>query len=265
MDKSLEELAQNPIYVALISLAAGVILNSLISGLRKKTKALGYISFSNRIGVSASDAIFGVVRVTWQGHDVRNLHSSTIEVENETSSDLENVELKIYPGQGTVMLNEKTEIVDTPYIVEWAPNYAARLKVPEGEQASQQQLDEYNRSREYAVPVLNRGQKLRFTYLCTRPSDDEEPGIFISTPSKGIKLKRRKNPYVLLRPIFGVPVPSALYRGLGASLIFVILFGLYAPNVWAASIGSMAFGLFAQPIGAVIYRLEKFVKSAVAG
>ncbi len=46
MDKSLEELAQNPIYVALISLAAGVILNSLISGLRKKNESLGlYIVF----------------------------------------------------------------------------------------------------------------------------------------------------------------------------------------------------------------------------
>lgn len=265
MSKYLEELAKNPIYVALISLVVGAILNSLIFRLHKKTKVLGYISFSNRVGLSVNDAIFGEVRVNWQGHEVRNLHSSTIEVENETNTDLENVELKVYVEHGSIMLNQKTEVVGTPYIVELSPQYEERLKVPEGEQPSQQQLDEYNHSREYQLPVLNRGQKLRFTYLVTRPNDDEEPHLFIGTPSMGIKLKRRKNPYVLLKPIFGVPVPTALYRGLIASVICVILFGLYAPNIWFASIGCMLFGLFAQPIGAVINRIERFVKNTIGG
>jgi hypothetical protein len=123
--------------------------------------------------------------------------------------------------------------------------------------ASHRQIDEYNHNREYLIPVLNRRQKLSFTFLCTKPNDDNEPGIFVNTPSKGVRLKL---PFVILNPIFGVPIPVALVRAVGLAVVVVILCGLFVKSIWVASLASMIFGLTGQVFGAILYRGERFVR-----
>lgn len=260
MDSTIAELAKNPLAVSLISLVAGSALTLLLTSLRNKSGVLGYTIVWNRIGISADDLIHGEVRVQWQNHQVRNLFVYTIDVENLSSVDYDNIELRFYSGADTIILTEQSSVVDQPSIVPWSPDFRTRLAIPDGQTASQQQVDEYNHNRVYLIPVLNRRQKLSFTFLCTKPNDDNEPGIFVSTPSKGVRLKQLKLPFVILNPIFGVPIPVALMRAIGLAVVVVILCGLFVKSIWVASLASMIFGLTGQVFGAILYRSERFVR-----
>lgn len=247
--------------IALVSLIAGV----LIAKINNKTGIFSYHWSSNRIALSANDSIFGDVRATWQGVPVRNLHMFTFEVENSSTRDYENVELRVYSGVGTQILNEKTEIVDTPYIVPLSEQYLARQRVPADCEPTQQQLDAHHSNREYKLRAFNRGQKLRFSYICTRPDDDELPMLFIATPSRGVRMKLVHSPAVVLKPMWGVPVPVALVRAFIVSTLVVVASSLYFKNVVAASVVCMVVGLTAQIFGAALYKAERYFRNFVSG
>lgn len=263
INDSIQQLTQNPLIVSVISLIVGSLLTILITHLRNKSSVFGYTVVWNRIGISADDDVFGPVRVYWKEHQVRNIFVYTVEVENFSTSDYENIDLHFYTGNDTIILNERTAFVGEPRIVYWSPDFQTRLQVPEGQKPTELQFNIYNHNREYRVPVMNRGQKLNFTFLCTKPNDDSDPGIFLSTISKGIRLKRLRTPYVVLNPIFGVPIPVALARGLMIAVVVVILCGLLLENAWIAAVISMVVGLVAQTLGALVYIAERFVKNAI--
>ena len=238
MEQNLSDLLNNRLFVSMISLIAGVLITGIASWIRNKTSAFPFSLRTNRVGLSADDAIFGSVRITWQNQQMRNLYTATLELENATVKDFENIEFKVYAGNETFLLNESTAIVDTPYIINWTDEYSRSMEVPEGEQLSNQQWDQYYHSREYAVPVFNRTQKLQFTYLCTRPNDDQVPGVWVSTQARGIRLKQRAN----LNEVLGVPVPIAIVRGLIISIAVVVACGFFLKNVWITATLSMMVG-----------------------
>lgn len=249
---------------ALAAVIGGVV-TLIFTKLRNKTACFSFHWVSNRIALSANDSAFGDVRATWQNVQVRNLHLFTFEIENTTTTDFENVDFRVYSAEETRILNEKTELVDTPYIIEWANNYRSRQAVGPGQQPTQQQLDEHHHNREYTVTVFNRGQKVRLSYLCTRPNDDEPPMLFLATPSKGVRLKQVAAPTITLNPILGVPIPAALTRGLIVCLVVVLASSYFIPSVPLAASICMIVGLVGQVFGALVYRAETLIRKLVAG
>lgn len=261
----LHKLLENQVVVSVLLLILGGIVALIFTKISNKTSTFRYLVTSNKVGMTADDEIFGSVRATWEGHEMRNLHLCTIEVENTTSKDFENVKLKIYSGDNTLLLNQRTEVADTPYIIPWEDTYNRRMNIPEGEKATDIQIDEYRHNREYELPVFNRGQVIRFSYLCTNPKDDNEPGVYISTSNKGVKLKQRITPYLIIKPIFGVPVPVAIIRALYISIITVIACGIWLDSIWLASGISMFVGLSGQVFGALAYKIERFIINTIVG
>lgn len=144
-------------------------------------------------------------------------------------------------------------------------SYGQRIHIPEGEKATDEQIKEYRHNREYELSVFNRSQILRFSYLCTNPNDDDEPGVYLSTSSKGIKLNQRKSPHLVINPIFGVPIPVAITRAFIISILVVIACGVWIENIWIASCLSMIVGLTGQIFGAIEYKIERFIIKAVTG
>jgi hypothetical protein len=135
------------------------------------------------------------------------------------------------------------------------------MAIPVGEEPSKSQIDEYYHNREYLLPILNREQKLRFSYLCTTNNTNLEPFISISTSSKGIRLKKHRNPWLIINPIWGVPVPATIFRGIIIAVVAVLVCGLFIKSIWLASLFSMFIGLFGSIIGAVVYKIEKLIKN----
>lgn len=240
-------------------------MGALINRIQNKTGIFTYHWHSNRIALSTNDSVFGDVRATWQGVQVRNLHMFTFEVENSTAKDYEDVELRVYSASETQILNEKTQIVGTPYIVPLSEQYLARQNVPAGASPTPAQLDEHHHNREYKLRIFNRGQKLSLSYICTRPNDDDLPMLFITTPSRGVRMKLVSSPSVVLKPIWGVPVHAAITRAALLSIATVVLCSLYFESVLAASMVSMFVGLTGQIFGAAFYRAEKYIRDLISG
>ena len=258
---NISELFQSNLVVALIALVVGSALTAFTGKLQSKTSTLRYSCRVDRVAVSANDQLFGAVNVTWQGTAVRNLYTAVVEVENTTSRDFENVPFKIYIGDATVLLGERTAVLDSPYIVTWSDTFKSQLSVTTGATPTQQQWNIYNHSREYTIPVFNRRQRLQFTYLCTCPGTDEPPGIFVSTLYPGMKLKRRNFAPLVL----GVPVHVAAPRGLLVTVLAVILCGVFVGNSWIAAVIPAVVGLTAQIYGAWLYKAERWLVRAVSG
>lgn len=254
----IQQLLDSKALVSGISILAGALLGNFIAVYRGRIKVLEYTVTHDRIGLSANDAIFGNVRVTWQGHEVTNLYSSVVTVINGTTADYTNLKLKVYTGN-TLLLTERTEIAGTTHVLKWTPEYAAQLQIPAGGVPTDQQYNTHRHSREYLVPVLNRGQRAVMHFLTTVPNQNETPEIWVDLLHPGAQIEFR----LLTQQIHGVPVRLALPLGLLASLFVLVALSFLVSEVWAAALIAMVVGLVAQSIGAWIYRAFRFIKRIV--
>jgi hypothetical protein len=250
----LSGIADNKLALSLFSAAIGILLTAIVQKILSKTVRFRYSTNVQRIAISADDDVFGAVRVTWSGNDVRNLHMVQLEIENGSSRDFENVDFKVYVAGDTFLLTERSSVEGTPYIVPWSDAYKTSLIVPSGTAPTDAQQKIYYHSRDYLLKVFNRGQLLRFNYLCSRPSDDKQPDVFVSTMLKGARMFRHNR--VLF---YGVPRDHAILRGLVICAL-TIFASHYLHNLWAAAILCMIVGLAVLPLGVLEYRLERWIR-----
>jgi hypothetical protein len=78
---------------------------------------------------------------------------------------------------------------------------------------------------------------------------------------KGAKLKYQFRSNVVI----GVPVQIATVRGLVVAGLVFVLCPLFLRSVWAASGVTMLAGLFAQLLGALEYKAERWLRNLIAG
>lgn len=94
----LNQLIENKALLAVLSAVGGGLVGNLVAVLRSRVKTLEYTVNHDRMAFSADDAIFGSIRVTWQNHDVTNLFSTRVTLENQTGKDFTNLKIKVYTG-----------------------------------------------------------------------------------------------------------------------------------------------------------------------
>jgi hypothetical protein len=249
------------IVVPALAATAGALVSLILSKFLAKTVVFRYSVRTERMAMSADDAVFGSVRVSWHDTVVRNLYLVSIEIENPSTRDFENVPINVYTDGSTMLMTERTAVVGQPYIVKWSDEFSRALVVAPGGSPDQGQWDRYNRSREYTVPIFNRGQLLELNYLCTRPNDDLEPSVFLSTQLKGATLALRVRSHFVL----GVPIQASLPRGLIVGLAAVVASAFLLQQAWVAGLIGFVIGLFAQLVGAMGYRAERWLRRVVAG
>ncbi len=258
---TIPEVVRNNLSVSISSLLFGSILGWIISKLQSRTKRLRYSTSVERVALSAADAIFGNVSVTWSGNAVRNLYMARITLSNTSSHDFEKVPLRVYTGNDTFILTEQTRVRNSPDIVHYSPEYQAKLATAAGQTPTALQLETYYHTREYEIPIFNRDQVADFSYLCTLPNVDTPPGVFLSTQIKGAKLILDNRPL----SSFGVPLHIALVHGMVICILTLLSSATFVHRVWAAGLICLVVGLFAQPIGAHEYKAERFLWKALTG
>ena len=240
------------------SVVVGAFLGNLIAVLRARIRTLEYCVNHDHVAFSANDAIFGSIQVTWQNHNVTNLFSSRVELENRTGKDLTDLKIKVFTTD-TLMLGERTEITGTTHVLKFTPEFAQQLAVPAGATPTQQQFTLYNHNREYLVPVLNRGQRVVMTYLTTVPIAGQGPAVWLDMLHPGIRVQYR----AVVPQIHGVPTRTAIAIGLLACVAVLVVSSIMLSEPWAAALVCLLVGLFAQSVGAFIYRGFGMVKSLV--
>lgn len=250
-----QQLLNSKSLLSVASAIGGALLGNFAAVYRNRIKVLEYTVSHERVGLSTDDAIFGSVRITWQGQDATNLFTSILTIENTTLNDYTDLKVKIYT-RNTLLLTERTEIAGTTYIPKFTTEFAAQIFVPHGSVPTDAQFQLYRHQREYLVPVLNRGQRVVFHYLTTAPNPSEGPLVWADLLHPSVQLQFRP----ISQQIHGVPVKLALPLGLFVCLLMLAFVSMYLTEPWAAAVIMMIAGLSAQSIGAWVYRAFRFIK-----
>lgn len=248
---------QNPVVAAATSGGLGILFTLVVQKILRKRGVFSFRVVHNRVAMSADDQVFGSVRVTWNENPVANLFASAVDITNESLRDYEDVVVRIFSND-TILLTERTEIVGTTRPVGLAEEYAKVVAVPAGTEATQEQINLYASRRDYLVPVFNRGQVVRLSYLHS-PRGEAPPTIWVDILHKGVKVRFRAPQNEFL----GVPQPRAALVGAIVGLVVVVaaVVSLHSTGL----IAGLAFvlGLVAQLPGALVIRIWRKIRSSV--
>ena len=247
-------------YISIIAGGLGGVFTGWLT--QRVLNRRGIFSYSvthNRVGITAEDPIFGNVAVSWNGNPVQNLYLSTIEMKNESMNDYENVVASVYTND-TRLMTEQTQLMDTPNILEWSEKYKKQMHVEPGNAPTETQWNTYNNSREYAVPILNRGQSVKITYL-NSAKGTSMPNIWLSIAQKGVRLKFQGP----RNQILGVPQGQAALFGVFIGIVVLVALPLLVSELWVAAVIAMRYGLAAQLPGAYAIKLIRLARDAIGG
>lgn len=237
----------------------GIIGTWLTQRLRNRRGVFSYFVKHNKVGMSATDSIFGTVSVTWNNNQVKHLFLSTIELKNESPNDYEDVVIRTYTSD-TDLLSESTQIVDTPNIIEWTEGYRKKVHVSPGQEPTKNQVAIYFGQREYLIPVFNRGQMVRISYLNAARSESM-PHIWLHATVKGVKVKFR----VPQNQILGIPQPHATSAGVLIGIIGLIPLVLLISTTWVIAVLAMIYGFVAQLPGAYVIKVYRKIRDIIGG
>lgn len=247
-------------YVSVIAGAIGSVVTAwLTHRVLHKRGTFSYHVNHSRVGLTTDDAVFGKVEASWNDNKIQNLYISNVELANESMNDYENVVVQVYTSD-THLLSESTQIANGPDILEWTDKYKKKVFVPPSKQPTAAQLGIYFGQREYCIPVFNRGQTVRLTYLNSAITSNI-PTIWVATAIKGVKLEFRiPQPLVL-----GVPRPQAAKMGILTCLTIVVALLFTSTPYWLITLVALALGLVAQVPGAYTVRVWRKLYNVIGG
>ncbi len=237
----------------------GMLLGLLVNWILNKRALFTYFVNHYRVGVSTADAVFGSVQVTWNGNVMPNLYLSTIELMNQSMKDFENVVVRAYTND-TTLLTERTEIVGTTHILNWTNEYSNQLRVNPGQQPSPTQVQLYSSRRDYLIPTMNRYQVIRLHFL-NSANTQNQPSIWLDVVHRGVKLKFR----IPQNQFLGVPQQTAALIGGALGLVFIVFIISVVQNLWMAAFLSFLFGYLALLPGAYCVKLWRWLRELLGG
>jgi len=255
----IESLLNSKLFIAIASACGGVIVSIVAQTWLNKRALFTYNVFHNQIGLSADDAIYGSVKVTWNETPVSRLYLSTVELVNESSKDFDSVVIRVYTSN-TMLLTQRTEICGTTRIIEFTENYNNEIAVANGNQPTDEQFELYRRRRDYIVPTMNRGQKIRFELL-NAAHTEEQPEIWLEILQKGINCKFR----IAQQQFMGVSQPMAALVGTAVGLIAIVIMIFYVNNIWITGIISYFIGVFVLVPGAYTIKVYRKIRGWFTG
>ncbi len=251
---------------------------------RNRRSLLTYHMTHERIGISTVDEIHGEVSVTVGGNQMQNLYLSNVWLVNRSIRDIENLEVKIISGNNDMQLmSEQTYIEGTANGLEHTTEYreivnqllqsieASQRANAAGDNATASEINSsqaanwrnYLTQRWYEVPVLNRGQTIRFTYL-TNVQTNVSPLIVVECQKAGVQVKF-KQPYQPVWHLWGVPLIQANLSGMVIGLIVWVYLINSLTSVWLAALLCLLIGFFGNVPGASMIRLYWWVRKRLIG
>ena len=234
-------------YVSVIAGAIGGVVTAwLTHRVLHKRGTFSYHVNHNRVGITTDDAVFGKVEASWNGNKIQNLYISNIELANESMNDYENVVVRVYTSD-TQLLSESTQVANGPNILEWTERYKNSVSVAPNTQPTTAQKGIYFGQREYTIPVFNRGETVRLTYLNSATTANT-PTIWVAVAIRGVK-----------------PKPRAAIVGIVVCLAVVIALLFTDTPYWAVALVALALGLIAQDPGAYAVRAWRKLYNVIGG
>ncbi len=200
------------IIVITLSAIVGSIVTVLFNLFTKRRARFVYTVTHTKVGTTADDPNFGSIKVFHNDNPVNNLWISNLEIVNTSLSDFPNVPISITVVPPAILLNQTVKInnIDSnaPLLSE---AYLRQLEVNEGNQFTDSQVQIYSTYRDFTFPVVNRNDRLTFTFLTH--TTEGMPELHADIQYSGILCKYKK---------LSNSMPLDL-----SNIIFVIVLGLF--------------------------------------
>lgn len=243
------------------ALVTGVVTH-LIRRWRERMVTLRWSATHQTVAISTTDATFGKVEVIHNGNPVQNLAMCFIDIENESTHDLTDVDFAVSYSDGTTFLTSVASLRDTVLLAftpEWNQSLAALAGPPTPPQPTYGRLLEVlTKTRAYRIPVLNRGAKADFVALVQVP-----PGVAplaaVTCMHKGVRLREQKPSPMF----FGVPQLHATWIGFLLGLIAVFVLPWDRLTSTAGTLIAFIMGATVMGIGAFAVRFTRLVARIV--
>ena len=174
-----------PLVAAVIGAVVGSVSMWLFQYLSRRRGLFTYAVQHFRIGMSGSDPALGTITINWNENPVKELFLSTIALRNSSFKDYENVHVRVFAGNTTI-LTDRTEIIGTTRFLKWTDNFLSLMLKKNKNQA---EIDLVSTRRDYEIPTMNRGQEVRFTIL-NLPTGIDSPTLWIDILHKGEPLAK---------------------------------------------------------------------------
>ena len=255
----IDTLLNSKIFIALASAFGGIVVSVITQNWMNRRSLFTYYVSHNQIGLTTDDEVYGSVKVTWNDNLVARLYLSTVELINESTKDFEFISVRIFTNN-SLLLTQRAELSETTRNLDFTEEYKEEIYVPDGEQPTNHQLDLYRSRRDYLIPTMNRGQKVRFELL-NAAKTEEEPTIWLEILQKGINCKIR----VAHELFMGVPQPMAALVGSVVGFVAIIFILLFTSNLWVAGILSYVIGLTVLVPGAFVIKIYRKIRVWFAG
>ena len=269
---------------SLVSGSLTLVLTLLVVVLRNRRSLLTYHVMHDRIGISTLDNIHGEVSVTVGGNRMQNLYMSSVWLVNRSMRDIEDLELKVLAGTNDMrLMSEQTYVEGTieflkhtneyeeikGQLIEAAASSEKAKAAGDHARATQIEQDQANSwrtwftQRWYEVPVLARGQTIRFTYM-TNVISNADPTIHISCQKAGVRVKY-KQPYQPIWHLWGVPLVETGFSGIviGALVWLIVISSI--STLWLAALLCLVVGLLGNIPRAAIVKLYRWLRDRLIG
>lgn len=259
----MDVLLKNRLLIAVAGVIIGAFLGYLLQIYRRRRDIFSYSVDQSRHGLPTED--FFIMKGM---PDVTNLYGSTIELRNMGMNDHADVEVRVI-AKDTYLLSERTEVLGTSRNLELTKEYLEQVSEDQKrwEKETSEDRDPWwglrvYRERHYTIPVINRGQVVRFSYLTMAADVKAGPLVRLEILHQGVRLKYQERPS---RLIWGVSEVKAAFTGIVITSVGVIAMAGSVDNVWLASFTSFLLGLIAVVPGAAALWLYDIIKKKVVG
>ena len=255
----IESILNNKLILAVVAALLGGIVTIITQRWLNRRALFTYSVSHSRIGLSAEDAVYGSVKITWNENFVYRLYLSTIELTNQSTRDFESVIVRAFTDN-TALLTEKTNVAETTRVLEWTEEYKRKIAVPVGSKPTDTQNDLYWHNRDYIIPTMNRGQTIRFEFLNAAESE-EQPAIWLDVLHKGVKCKFK--PWQ--NQFRGVAQPTAVLVGnlVGVSAVGLMIF--YVGNSPIPILLSYLLGVYVLLPGTYAIKAYRLIRNWFVG
>ena len=269
---------------SIVSGSLTLVVTLLVVVLLNRRSVVTYNVTHDRIGISTHDNIHGEVSVTVGGNRMQNLYMSNVWLVNRSMRDIEDLQVKVFTGTNDMhLMSEQTRVEGTIDILKHTTEYeeikgqlieaVANLETAKAagdltaatqiEQAQTNNWQTWFTQRWYQVPVLARGQTIRFTYM-TNVLSTSDPAILVSCQKAGVRVKY-KQPYQPIWHLWGVPVLEAGVCGIViGTLIWLVIINSIS-TLWIAALLCLVVGFLGSIPGAAIVKLYKWLRNRLIG
>lgn len=250
--------ATSPEFVKILVLPLlGALANHLWRKFQNRTIALGFSAKHNNFARSSEDLFGGKLQVLFRGKEVKGLYTTETVIENNSITDLENLIITFEYRNEEQFHGGSGKISDSTKKFLFSPDFQQRvdrlLQMKDEDQAKKSpDFTHVMRTREFIIPVLNRGCRAEFSFLT---HSEKPPVLYAQCLYKGVKIVKKNEERML-----GLFFIQSIVFGLVASIVLLILIiPLFSSIGWAMTV-AFVLGVLSSGIGLGIIALGKLVK-----